>query len=153
MITTIISIIGQTAFYAVWALLGALFLQLSTRIVAKFKQPYGKAYIAVLLSSIGGTIVVTIFSLIATNLSGPEIALDIGYIIFSMLLGIVTQVFVLAYTIKSPEGEYLSFLQTILTAIVYNILSIIVVVTIVTILVLIVGTSIFALTGFQAPTP
>lgn len=100
-----------------------------------------------LLSSVAGVILVSIFSYIAVRTAGPEIALDVSYLAFSSLLGLITQVFVLAYTIKDPQGEYLNFIKTILIAILYNVFSILVIAVIGAILVLIVGTSIFALGG------
>jgi hypothetical protein len=158
MIGTAISLVIQTAGSAVWSLIGALFLRLSTRIVAGFKQPYGKAYLAVLLSSVGGAVLVAIYTLIATSSTGPNIITEPSYIATTAVIGIVCQVAILAYTIETHEGEYLSFLQTILVALLYNILSILIIGTILIIIVTIIGVSAFSVMGMQTgslplPTP
>jgi len=147
MIATLVSIIVQSAFSAVWSLLGALFLQLSTKIVAKFKQPFGKAYLSTLLSALAGIVLVSVFTLIAVSGAGPSVAAEVSYLSFSTALGFLAQLFVLAYTIKTPEGEYLNFVKTLLITILYNILVLLVVGVIVLVLVLVIGTSVFALMG------
>lgn len=100
---------------AIGAFYGALIIQLGTKVVAKFKIHYRKAYIAAFLGYAASYIVGFV---LGTLFAKAGIGFNFGVILFFMTVGFLTQAAVYSLVIKTPEGDSLSFSKACLVSLI-----------------------------------
>jgi len=119
-------VIGQIGAAAALALVGALLVQLATKIVAKYKPPYGMAYKAAFLGDL--SVVVIIF----VGTFGVEFNERSLFSRLAMIIAIpLVEAVIYTHLIESPEKQPLGFGNACMVSLIHSFLIFVVIIALV----------------------